>query len=71
MQIPLRLTHTGEAGTVRVQVVRADVPGGEPHALESEQLLHPGDSTLLQLRARSMIVIAQESLAAKAELAAA
>jgi hypothetical protein len=72
MQIPLRLTHTGDVGTVKIQVVRSDVnSGGEPHALESEQLLQPGDSITLRLRARSMIVITEESLAAKASLASA
>jgi hypothetical protein len=71
MRIPLRITHTGEVGSVYIQIVRSDVPAGEPHALEAEHILHPGDSTMLQLRARSMIVIAQESLSAKAELAAA
>lgn len=69
MRIPLRITHTGDMRSVRIQVVRSDVPAGEPHALESEHILQPGDSTLLQLRSRSMIVLTEESLSAKAELA--
>lgn len=70
MRIPLRITHTGETCTARIQVVRSDVPAGEPQALESEHILQPGDSTLLQLRARSMIVITEERLIANAECAA-
>jgi hypothetical protein len=61
MRIPLRITHTGSAGRVRVQITRTDIAPGEPQALTSEHTLYPGEATTFQLYSRSAIVITEES----------
>lgn len=67
MRIPLRITHTGTAGRVHVQITRTDLPPGEPHALGNEHTLHPGESATFQLYSRSAITITEESIATVAE----
>lgn len=60
MRIPVRIVHSGPAGTLRVQVVRTDVPAGEPHALMSEQHLRPGEGGLFNVYARGALIITEE-----------
>jgi hypothetical protein len=60
MRIPVRIVHSGLNGVLRVQVVRTDVPAGEPHALMSEQHLRPGEGGLFNVYARGALIITEE-----------